>query len=161
MIDSHSMKSFRPMAFSMLACLALGLAACSSFRVVKVTPTGGIVALQGDRDAAHAKAEKYMASRCPDGFKILEEGEVPIGSTTEGSATKGRDLFGLKTVDTSSTTTEQTEWRVTYQCKSAAPAAPAGSAAPAPASSGAAPAAPAPAPGNGALNDVHTVVIRM
>ncbi len=170
-VDSGAMKNIRSISFPLVACLALGLTACSSYRVVKVTPSGGIVALQGDRDDAHAKAEKYMASRCPDGYKILEEGEVPVGSSTEGEAHKGTDLFGLKTVHESSSTHEETEWRVTYQCKSAAaaapaaPAAPADNAAPAPGDDqGAAPApadSAAPDPANGAQNEVHTLIIRM
>jgi hypothetical protein len=121
----------------------LGLAACGgTFRVVRQTPEGGVVALKGDRDDAHAKAEQFMASQCGGGgYAILEEGEAVIGETSHATGVYWG--AGVSTGNTS--TTQKTEWRISYRCKSAgpAPAPPAG-------------AAPPPPP----AASIHTLVIR-
>ena len=102
--------SVAPMRLFLVIPWALGAAliGCSSgsFRDVKTTPTGGVVALEGARDVAHQKAEAYMKQRCPQGYNVLEEGDLEV-------AGGGR------------------EWRVKYECTGAAPApAPSASAAP-------------------------------
>ena len=55
--------------------LASMLAACSSYQVVQHTPQGGVVALHGSADEARQKAEQFMRSECPFGYRIVDEDE--------------------------------------------------------------------------------------
>jgi hypothetical protein len=133
-------------------CAAL-VAGCSSYRVVKITPNGGEVALQGSQESAREKAAEYMSSRCPQGYDIVEEGEAVVGQDLQ--ARTGPGLFGATTYGS---TSDRREWRIRYQCKGTQPApaaAPPTAAPPAPQ-----PATPAPAPG-GAKNEIHTLIIRL
>ncbi len=80
-----------------------------------------------------------MAGNCtPGAFKILEEGEVAVGSETKSSGHetnrastehKAGSLFGLpimtgeaagKNTETSQTTTQIKEWQISYKCVAAA-----------------------------------------
>jgi hypothetical protein len=60
------------------------LAACAggSMRVVQETPSGGTVAVQGQGDGAHEKAEKYMGAQCPFGYDILGTQRSPDDQQT-------------------------------------------------------------------------------
>lgn len=91
---------------------------CSSIRVVKKTPDGGIVALQGAQDGAREKAEQYMSGQCPGGYDVVEEGEAVSGSETTAETHKTflGPVTEAKTKDTH-------EWRITYKCKGAAKSA--------------------------------------
>lgn len=104
-------------------------AACATTRVVSTKPrNGGVIALQkglwGEAEA-RMKAESIMRSTCGGKYEITEEGEVVIGTVSQqqGSAnetkTNGRYGAGSST-QTSSTvdTTNKTEWRITYACRS-------------------------------------------
>ena len=99
------------------------LAGCSTYRVVRVTPHGGEVALVGSPDGAREKAQGYMAAQCPTGFDILEEGEAVIGEESTAQTTRGH-MFGVPTKTTTESTTEKREWRIKYQCKDAPAASP-------------------------------------
>lgn len=96
-----------------LGSLVFVVTGCSSIRVVKKTPDGGVVALQGDPDGAREKAENYMQSQCASGYDIVEEGEAVVGSETETRRNRG-GIFG-PTVTSSST--DRSEWRITFKCR--------------------------------------------
>ena len=96
------------------------LAGCGSIRVVKKTQDGGIVALAGDQTEARKKADAYMTSQCGGGgYEVVEEGEAVIGETNSSQAQATR--FG--TIQTQGQSTQKTEWRLTFRCKSSAPPA--------------------------------------
>lgn len=107
------------------------LSGCASIRVVKASKQGGVIALVGDREKAMELARTEMARTCggPSNYDVQEEGEAVIGevSDSSGRAHQTNGLFGPGVSSSSHTeTTQKTEWRVTYSCKGAAPAAPAG-----------------------------------
>ncbi len=94
------------------------MAACASYRVVKITPTGGQVALSGPFEKARARAISYIASVCPHGYEIPEEGEVDIGTNDSSYGSVNRS-FGQPSVTTFGSTRTAHEWRITYVCKGA------------------------------------------
>jgi hypothetical protein len=98
----------------------------SSFRVVEKSAGAGVVAIPTAQDSAREQAEAYMKSQCPAGYDVQKEAEAVIGETTKGK--QQATMFGG--VNSSSTTTQKTEWRIEYKCKDS------GGAAPAPAASG-------------------------
>ena len=51
---------------------------CSSIQVVQETPRGGVVGLEGPSEGARAKAEEHMRTRCPFGYRIVDEQEARI-----------------------------------------------------------------------------------
>jgi hypothetical protein len=62
--------------FAVLGVLSCSFAAaCSSYQVVQHTPQGGVVALHGKADDARQKAEEFMRSECPFGYRIVDEDE--------------------------------------------------------------------------------------
>lgn len=110
-------------SYSMISAIALsslGLAGCGTYRVVRRTPNGGEVALQGTPGKAHEAADQYMASQCPGGYDIVEEGEAVIGSETQAQTTRDKNVWGRPVQRTTESTTEKSEWRIKYQCKEAA-----------------------------------------
>lgn len=107
--------------------LAFAASACNVHyvRPVKKTGTGGEFALHNpDSEEARAAASKYMSQQCPKGYGVLEEGEVVVGTqtstTSHGNQGQNRSgfTFGTKSYSERSTTstTEQREWRVKFQC---------------------------------------------
>jgi hypothetical protein len=106
---------------SALGSLAIG---CSAVRVVKVTRDGGEIALLGDREGAMEKARAEMAAQCggPDSYEIVEQGEVVVGQVTQSreqqNVKRGRRGSFTGFSSGTSTTTDQTEWRVLFECKS-------------------------------------------
>src|SRR5258708_18680682 len=79
---------------SVLALSTMALTGCGTYRVVHKTAAGGEVALEGSEDKAREAAAEYMASQCPQGFDVIEEGEAVIGSQTTASTRKER-VFGV------------------------------------------------------------------
>lgn len=107
-----------------LLVVLLALLACGgSIRVVKASKAGGEIALIGDRQSAMDKARAEMDRVCGGPWDIQEEGEQVIGSVTneQGQASQGTGIFGQPVTNTSSQseTTQKTEWRVRYTCKTA------------------------------------------
>jgi predicted component of type VI protein secretion system len=96
-------------AFSSFVLVGAG---CSSIRVVKKMPDGGVVALQGAQDGAREKADEYMRSQCNGAYEVLEEGEAVIGSDT--TVRQQQTFLGPATTARS---TDRSEWRITYKCK--------------------------------------------
>ncbi len=111
-------------------------------REVKRQPGGGgeIALKQEHRDEDRLKAQSMMNSNCgATGVKVLEEGEVVVGSTTNSNASEthnsGRPgqqvgtLFGIPVTSggqqasnntaTSATTTALKEWNIKYECDKA------------------------------------------
>jgi len=93
-------------------------------RVVRETKSGGEIALEGMRDEAQKKADAVMASKCPSGFEVDEQGEAVVGSTTDSQTQAGSRsgfTFGRPTSNTQSSSRDATEWRIKYHCKGAEP----------------------------------------
>lgn len=110
--------AYRSLIASFFAVSLMALNGCAAIRVVQRTPTGGVVALEGDQEKAHEKAAEYMASQCPEGYQIVEEGEAVIGTQTTEQSRRER-VWGVPVKETRSETTDKREWRVKYQCNSA------------------------------------------
>ena len=100
------------------------LAACSSARIVHDTRTGGTVALRGPRGSAQDKAEALMREKCPEGWSVVEQAEVPYGETSQSYTSyspppAGRRSYGSGSAWTSTRTTAETEWQITFHCEGA------------------------------------------
>lgn len=116
-------------------------------REVKRMPgNGGEIALREEhRDEDRAKAQAMMNSNCgASTVKVLEEGEVVVGQTTNSSATQTHNagsqgtqvgtLFGIPVTSgsreasnntaTTATTTALKEWNIKYNCEKAIAEAP-------------------------------------
>ena len=125
-----------------------GLVACQTMpykpyaREVKRKPgAGGQIALKLEhRDEDRVRAQELMQSNCSaTAVKVLEEGEVAVGTTTSSNAKETRDagtapskvgsLFGIpltsggadpsKNTQATATTTEIKEWNISYECEKA------------------------------------------
>ncbi|MBI4511114.1 MAG: hypothetical protein HY698_15895 [Deltaproteobacteria bacterium] len=129
------------------------LVGCAGTRYVQRSQTGGTIAITGVYDKSMDLARKQMEQHCQGPYTVLEEGEVIVGEETHASAETKQQKSGAVTTNAGTTTTQKTEWRVTYACGYAQPAgAPAPAQAPvqeAPAAYPAVPAQPAPAPAPG------------
>jgi hypothetical protein len=101
--------------------VGLLLAACGSYRYVYRNQNGGTIALQGDRDSAMEKARDAMKDHCRGPYTITEEGEVVVGSETEGRAESHENRRGGVTTHEGQITQDVREWRVTYVCGYVAP----------------------------------------
>jgi hypothetical protein len=108
-------------------------------REVKRKPSdGGVIALDVDHRAEdRQRADEKMKSNCGElSVKILEEGEVVVGQTTNSTTSedqrndtrrKAGNFLGMALVtgqaagtdsQTSSTTTQLKEWQISYECSS-------------------------------------------
>jgi hypothetical protein len=112
-----TMKTFQSsLVLASVLALSTVMAGCGTYRVVRRTPNGGEVALQGTESKAREAAAEYMASVCPEGYDVLEEGEAVIGTETDAQTQRGR-VYGVPTTTTTATTTDKHEWRIKYQCR--------------------------------------------
>jgi len=93
---------------AVVALFASSLFACSSARVVHDTRTGGTVALRGPEDGAREKAAVLMRTKCPQGYSIVEQGEVPYGQT----ATTTQWGRGVQTTQVDN----KHEWQIVFAC---------------------------------------------
>ncbi|MCW7491959.1 hypothetical protein ND861_04745 [Leptospira sp. 2 VSF19] len=118
----------------MIGILTFSILNCATARVVSSKPgEGGTVALtQGILKSAEAKAEanNFMATNCGSKqVKILQEGEVVVGTTTNvnqntnvnaqrnnSSFTKSNTNISVSTAQTSNTR-NITEWQIEYACE--------------------------------------------
>ncbi len=98
------------------------LGGCATARLVETQPgKGGVVAIKptGSSDARE-KAKGIMQETCGGKkVEIVAEGEHVIGqfSKTSSSESESKGLFGpALTGNSSSHTTQETEWRITFQC---------------------------------------------
>jgi hypothetical protein len=99
-----------------LVLFAFVAAGCGTARLVEKTQTGGIIALEGDKDKAWEDANSQIKDHCgDDGHHIVREGEHVIGETTEYDERTEEDKRGTSTGG-DVTTSDLTEWRVEYMC---------------------------------------------
>ena len=102
----------------LLVATAFVLFGCATARVVTQQPgKGGVISYPQGHEESRMKTME-MAKRNCKGHEvdITEEGEVVVGQSTSGSSNTGKATFGLST-NASSSTTQVTEWRMTYVCK--------------------------------------------
>jgi hypothetical protein len=104
-----------------IAISAAALAACASARQVVILPDGGVVAVAGRTAANMAKAGEIMAGRCPGGYEITREEEVPVGGRYEEETTHERDRKDRVTSKTEVRMRTKYEWRIHYTCRQAGP----------------------------------------
>jgi hypothetical protein len=143
LIEEITMKM---LALVLVALPLLSLVGCQTMpyqpyaREVKRQPgRGGEIALKTEhRDEDRAKAQSMMGSNCgSNAIKVLEEGEVVVGQTTNSNASQTHNagtqgttvgtFFGLPITsggkqasnDTSmsATTTALKEWNIKYECE--------------------------------------------
>lgn len=109
------------LALLALSLVTLSLAACSSARIVHDTQTGGTVALRGPRDGAQEKATVLMRDKCPNGHTVVEQREVPYGesSWSSTSSQNSSSRSGGGSAFTNASTSQKTEWQITFQCRGA------------------------------------------
>ena len=104
--------------------LCLALAACGHARLVSRTPSGGVFALEGDRNKAMEDAQGQMAAHCRGPYSIVSEGERVVGTD---SAQKNETYVsddGTVVNQGGQSTRDATEWRVEYQCTAGQPPPP-------------------------------------
>lgn len=108
------MSSFRRLLPA--ALLLAAVAGCGSARLVRSSPDGGVVAIPSNSNSwpfyYRRDAEKLMAQQCPNGYKIVEEGEVVVGKKAATSESVDRDRTTTSKVTTVS---DQKEWRITFR----------------------------------------------
>jgi hypothetical protein len=85
--------------------------------VVRRTQYGGIIALEGNRNKALESAHREMAAHCRgrDNYRVILEGEEPIGTITEYGERTDVDPYGESKGGVTETTTK-TEYRIHYEC---------------------------------------------
>jgi hypothetical protein len=116
------------------ALLLVAVTGCGSARLIHGTPDGGVVAIPSNSNYWPMKyrdeAEKLMAKRCPNGYVVVEEGEVVVGkkaSTSEAidRTGPGKDASrqtDVTTVSRVTTVRDETEYRITFHARDARPA---------------------------------------
>jgi hypothetical protein len=124
-------------SFRLLVPAALLLAAAtgcgSTARLVNGTPDGGVVAIPSNSNYWPMKyrddADKMMAQRCPNGYEIVSEGEVVVGQTATTNEnvdhrtptnSNSRYRVDQTTTQMTTTTSDKTEYRITFRAKPAA-----------------------------------------
>lgn len=108
-------------------CAVLLLGACGTARVVRRTQTGGVLALEGERNKAMEQAHQMMMQHCQGPYTIVEEGEHVVGTETSHSDESYVTEEGTVVNEGGEVTREATEWRIRYVCgASAAPPPPQG-----------------------------------
>jgi hypothetical protein len=107
-----------------IVCLALALSACGTARVVSRTQTGGIIALEGDRQKAMEDANHIMTDQCRGPYTVVSEGEQVIGTETEHKEQSYVTKDGRVVNSGGAQTLNTTEWRVQYECGAVAGAPP-------------------------------------
>jgi hypothetical protein len=113
------------------ALLLAAVTGCGSARLIHATPDGGVVAIPSNSNTWPMKyrdeAEKLMARRCPNGYDIVDEGEVVVGkkSTTNeaidrtGPKNSGSGQSDQTTISKVTTVSDQTEYRITFRSRDA------------------------------------------
>ena len=99
---------------ALLAATALFSVGCGGARVVHVSQSGGVIALDGDRNKAVEQAHQIMADHCAGPYKVLEEGEQVGDDQAAGLVDEGSESLS-----------DGSEWRMRYICGSGPAVAPA------------------------------------
>ncbi len=115
----------------LIGVIAAGACGCPSVRVVSQQDSCGVIAMPANTDMwpfrYRSKAEALLAQQCPEGYIIELEEEYVTGQTTsvqedhqenEHQVSK-RVSFTTGSSSTTSTTSDQKEWRIHYRKKSA------------------------------------------
>ena len=101
-----------------LLTLAAMTTGCASASVVYREPTGGQLALNGERSRAWDDAMARMDAHCGKaGYRIVREENVTVGETTQAQAQTQYHRSHTQGW-AQSTTTPVTQYRVTYVCGS-------------------------------------------
>ena len=99
--------------------LLLALAACGTARIIQMTPTGGIIELQGDHSKAMEQATNTMNQKCGrSSFIIDKDGEEPVSAdpiTTENQQDQSRS-GGVATGPDPDAARPATAWRIHFRC---------------------------------------------
>jgi hypothetical protein len=109
------------------------LGGCVTYRLVDQTETQSTYALYSAGHEIPPELRQEANANCGGSSKVVHQGEVAVGevSQTNSQASHHR---GVTYGSSQTSTSQKTEWRVTFECtKGVADAAPADSAAPAPA----------------------------
>jgi hypothetical protein len=120
---------FRSRLWALGVGVLLALAGCTNARLVSTDATGGCVAVPNNSNVwptfYHDQALALIRQSCPDGYAIDHEEEAVVGQTVH--ATTSTDKAGSPLaaavglapaqdqVNTTTTSTNQTEWRIWYK----------------------------------------------
>ncbi len=102
-----------------LLALAACLFGCASARYVMVEPGGGTVAVPANYPRHREAAVQLMKEKCPGGYDITREEEVPVG-TSYTSQTDIEPIFigrNDERITSEYRTSVKTEWRIQFRCK--------------------------------------------
>jgi hypothetical protein len=109
------------------ALLLAAVAGCGSARLIRSGPDGGVVAIPSNSNSwpfyYQDDARKLMAQQCPNGYAIVEQGEVVVGKKAMTSESTDRDRTATSRVTTVS---DQKEWHITFRSLEAPSAVPPG-----------------------------------
>lgn len=97
--------------------LLIGFSACSSARHVVIETGGGVVAMPSNRPGNREKAMELIGARCPGGFDIVREEEVPVGQVFRGETEERTDRPDKRTKTREYTIRTRYEWRLHYNCR--------------------------------------------
>lgn len=125
----------RSIGFGLLCAVLLViplLSACTlgHASMVRRDQQGGVLALHGHQGAAMEDAQQQMAAHCGGNYAIVAEEQVVVGEQTNtgeetdyGERNTRRGTRGSESTRATTTTTNITEYHVTYQCGGGAPMA--------------------------------------
>jgi hypothetical protein len=108
--------------FVCFAALAALVAGCGHARLVNRSQTGGVFALEGDRNKAMEDAAQQMAAHCRGPYTIVAEGENVIGTDSAQQNETYVTKDGTVVNQGGQSTRQAIEWRVQYVCGSQGPA---------------------------------------
>jgi hypothetical protein len=117
------------------ALLLVAAVGCGSARLIHATPDGGVVAIPSNSNSwpnyYREEAEKVMVKKCPNGYDIVEEGEVVVGKKATTSELVDRSSpanlppgqGNVTSVSKVTTVSDQTEYRITFRSREPRPTA--------------------------------------
>ncbi|MCC6311628.1 MAG: hypothetical protein IT345_12050 [Trueperaceae bacterium] len=107
----------RPLLLLLLTLSVFAAGGCNSARYVYLDGTGGVIAMPYNTEGNRAEATKLMRAHCPNGFEIVREQEVAIGSTTTTSTGTEPTQSGGVVAGTTISTRTDTEWQIVFRCR--------------------------------------------
>ncbi len=112
--------------YSWLVCVCVVFAsACGYASIVRRDAYGGTLALHGSRGSAMDDAERYMAAHCGPNYSVVQEENVVVGQQTfeERDYSESNEFDSNQgSEQATSTTTDVTEYRLSYRCAGTPPA---------------------------------------
>lgn len=79
-----TIRAIDPGVMRFVSLIIVLLTGCSSIQVVQRSPSGGVVALHGDEEAAREKAADFMRRECPFGYRIVSEDDTSRDGVADG-----------------------------------------------------------------------------